>query len=508
MAYHTVLYLLVFLPITAVCYQLFPKKARWMVLLLSSYIFYWSFSGALLFYLIGSSLFTHYICVMLDWVQNRDTAKKILRFGIIVMLGVLIWTKYRFVFAVNLYRILNSPGIFAPPRAETIILPLGISFYTLQAVGYMTDVYWHRTEVFPHPGKTALFLGFFPQIMEGPISSYTQTADSLWKGEPIRFCNLSEGSIRILWGLFKKLIIADRLYVPVSKIFDEYKNYHGALIAAAAIGYTIQLYMEFSGCMDIVNGSSLVFGIRLPENFRQPFFAVDAADFWRRWHISLGTWFRTYVFFPITVSSSVKKAGTFLRTRYNTVAAQTGILTVSLFCVWICNGFWHGPRWSFIFYGMYYFLILLLASVFAPVRKKILKKSHIRSDALWYRVIRMMKTWIIIFTGELFFRAEGLDQGIYMFKSMFRDFSLRQLFGRGNLGLGLDMADYIAVAGGCMIVLAVDIIKETNILGNKRVQNFCLPLRWSLYYALIFSVIFFGAYGTGYQTVDLIYAGF
>lgn len=527
MAYHTIAYLIVFLPVTACIYQLARCDKRRYVLLLAGYYFFWTFSKMLVFFLMGTTLFTHYICVWMTRIReqnlcfatkesdkpgrktgNSKEEKKILIFGILVLLGVLGYLKYHNFFVSN-WNLIADKTVFIPSlqKKETLI-PIGISFYTLQAIGYMTDVYWNKTEVYPHPGKIALFLGFFPQIMEGPISSYAQTADQLWKGESIRLENLCTGSVRILWGLFKKMIIADRLYVLVGTIYDKPEDYKGAAIAVAAVAYTIQLYMEFSGCMDIVTGSGRVFGVQLPENFRQPFFAESASDFWRRWHITLGVWFRTYVFYPVSVSRIMKKWTKFARHRFGKNIARMGTMAMALFPVWLCNGLWHGPKWNYIFYGMYYFAILFLEAAIEPVRDLFLNKCMIRKEAKWYRAVRIVKTWIIVFTGELFFRAESLGSGIKMFVSMFNGFSLRQLNRAFFLGLGLDKADYIAIMAGCVIVMAVDIINEKNLLGDEGMKKLCLPVRWALYYSLLFSVILFGAYGIGYNTVDLIYAGF
>ena len=183
-------------------------------------------------------------------------------------------------------------------------MPIGISFYTLQAIGYMTDVYWGTIQAETEIWRTALFLGFFPQIMEGPIARYSDVADTLYTGKPLEYRNVVDGYVRIFWGLFKKMVIADRMALMVNQVFDHYADYHGAVILAAAIGYVIQLYMEFSGCMDIIIGSGKLFGICLPENFRQPFCAKNPSEFWRRWHITLGAWFKAYIFFCTEIPRS------------------------------------------------------------------------------------------------------------------------------------------------------------------------------------------------------------
>ena len=522
MAYPELSYLIVFLPLVLIAYQLIPAKWRWAVLLLSGYAFCFSFGIVTVLYLAGTTLFTFCMGAWLRYMREhagqeelsagnlkgKKAEKAILVFGIAVLLSGLGYLKYYNFFVENWNQTFAANDIFPYLETKKLLVPLGISFYTLEAIGCLVDIYWGKTQACRHPGKLALFLGFFPKLMEGPLSSYSQTAEELWAGEPIRFSNLSEGFLRILWGLFKKLIIADRLNVLVGEIFGQYWKYHGAMIAVAAIAYTLQLYTEFSGVIDIVIGSARMFGVHLPENFRQPFFAEDAADFWRRWHISLGSWFRTYVFFPVSVSGPVKRFSRFARKRFGKEPARIGTLALTLFPVWLCNGLWHGANWSFLFYGMYYFVVLLLTEVFHPVREKVLKKLRIRKEALWYRGIRIVKTWVIIFVGELFFRAENLQIGIRMFGSMFKNFSLRELTPEALLGLGLDEGDFLVIAAALFVVLIVGIIRERQQKGVGILTRMAIPLRWSLYYVLFLSVVIFGAYGVGYQPVDLIYAGF
>ena len=529
MSYQKGVYLFLFLPAVLCIYQLVPGKKRRILLLLAGYTFFWLISGKLLIYLLLTTVFTHYIGIWLNWIgQQQRTAlaqagsmerqelkkqykkrqRAVLVFGILVLLCVLGYLKYYNFFVQNVSGLLSAAGSPFLFRSQNLVLPIGISFYTLQAIGYMTDVYWGKIEEGQPLGKVALFLAFFPQIMEGPISLYSQTADSLWQCRSLEARNLARGSIRIFWGLFKKMIIADRLYVLVQKIFDQYQDYSGVMIAVAAVAYTVQLYMEFSGCMDIILGSGRLFGISLPENFRQPFASRTAAEFWRRWHITLGTWLKTYVFYPVSMSRAVKKWNQFGRKRLGKYVTKLGTSALALFPVWLCNGLWHGPRWSYLFYGMYYFVILLAGVAVEPARNRILAFLHIDGDAWYWRIVQRLKTWVIIFVGELFFRANGLKAGLHMFASLFRDFSLKPLYDGTLLNLGLDRADFCAVIGGCVVVAIVGACQlrtapEQDWLGERP-----LPVRWTLYYLLILAVVIFGAYGTGYQQVDLIYAGF
>ena len=218
----------------------------------------------------------------------------------------------------------------------------------------MADVYWGKVKAEYSLVKTALFLGFFPVIVEGPICRWEDVEDTLFKNESVKAENVFKGCYRIIWGLFKKMIIADRLAVLVDKVYVGYESYSGAVIVVAAISYTIQLYMEFSGCMDMVIGSAGLFGIRLPENFSQPFFAKSAQEFWQRWHISLGSFFRDYLLYVPFFGKPRKYFG--------------------LFLVWFCTGLWHGASWNFIAWGLYYFVLLTIEKTFLL---KYLKKGKV-----------------------------------------------------------------------------------------------------------------------------------
>lgn len=526
MAYHGALYVFAFLPLCLAVYQIFPQRHRWKVLLGASWIFFYSFSGKLILYLIGTAFLTHYIGVWLSWLKEKEgkaeaaadrterreikkkyqkKRKAVLALGIVILLSVLAYLKYYNFFIRNTGFIFEHFGL--SPMTKSLILPLGISFYTLQAIGYMTDIYWEKIRSEENVFRVALFLSFFPQIMEGPICRYSDTGERLFEGNPLKYEYLRDGYIRILWGLFKKKVIADRLAVLVGTVFDQYTDYHGAVILVSAIAYTVQLYMEFSGCMDIVIGSGKLFGIQLPENFRQPFCARGAAEFWRRWHITLGVWFKTYIFYPVSMSGIVKKWNQYARKNIGKYAAQLGVSAAALFPVWLCNGLWHGARWSYIFYGMYYFTLILLGIALKPVRDQILINAGINENAQYWKIIQIAKTWVIIFTGELFFRADGLKAGMEMFRSIFEQFDVRQLWDGTLLGLGISMADFMAVFGGCIVVAIIGSMAERG-CSAESMRSFPTPVRWAICYALILSLIWFGAYGDGYQAVDLIYAGF
>lgn len=525
MAYHEALYLAVFLPIVMLLYQIIPQKIRPYLLLLASYVFFWSFSKYLVVYLIATSLVIYGVGLWIGSLQNKCKAackelsreekkavkksyvnkqKAVLVLTIILIIGVLGFLKYSNFVIVNINELLNEVK-FHPIK---VLVPIGISFYSLQAISYITDVYWEKIEAERKLGKLALFLAFFPHVLEGPICLYDEHMEALWNCERIKYENFKHGYMRIVWGLLKKMVIADRLYKLVNTVYSSYEEYSGVVIIVTAICYTVQLYMEFSGCMDIVIGSAKIFGVTLQENFRQPFVSKNAGEFWRRWHISLGIWFRTYIFYPVSSSNLVKKWNKFASKKMNKYIAKIGTSAMTLFPVWFCNGIWHGAEWGYLFYGLYYFVILLLEVALEPVKEKLLALFKIEETNKVWSAVMIFKTWIIIFTGELFFRAERLDVGMHMFASIFKGFAIQNLWDGSLLHIGLSVADFVCAIVFTICVGIVGHLKEKEVDIYGKIDGYKTPARWALYYAVIFAVIIFGAYGTGYQKVDLIYAGF
>ena len=506
MNYFDTIYLFIFLPVAMLIYQLTKRKFRWITLLVLSCFVYYTMSEKLIIVFAATSFFTYLIARI---IQNRnDNGKKskgFLILGIVGLFLTLIIFKYTGFLEQNLNVILAKLKVKQLPDVGNIIMPMGISFYTLEAVGYITDVYWKKIKAEKNPLKVMLFLGFFPQIMEGPIALYSQTSSKLFEGNPITADNISQGGIRIFIGLFKKIVIADRLSMMVSRLYKNPLQYHGAMIAGAAIVYTIHLYLEFSGTMDVVNGSAKLFGISLPENFKQPFFSKDASEFWRRWHISLGVWFRTYIFYPVSVSKMVRKWNKKAKKKYGKYVTKLGTTVMCLLPVWIGNGIWHGAQWNYIFYGVYYFIILFVESALEPVRKKAEKKINTGV----FNVARTLKTWCIIFIGEMLFRSDGVIIWFKMLERMFYKFRISDFAGLIHIkGVNFILGDYLVIFVGIILIAIYDILKEKNISLFSNLGRFEMPVRCVVYYALILSIVIFGAYGTGYEKVDMIYAGF
>ena len=512
MNYWSLLFLLLFLPITIIIYNILPKRHRGKVLLIASYIFFWSISGKLLGYLLLTTLSIFLFGKILNKIQiKRDIAlqniektkkkevrnvyarkqKDLLVLLIVIQIGILVFLKYSNFLANNINTLLD---IFKIPIELTVgnyLIPIGISFYTLQAISYMVDVYKEKIKAETNLGKLALFISFFPQIMEGPICRYEQTAHKLWEGNKTTYENLTFGIQRILWGLLKKMVIADRLNLFIVEIFNNYGNYDGGMIAIAMILYTLQLYADFSGTMDIAIGIGEIFGVKLPENFRQPFFSKSISDFWTRWHITLGTWLRDYIYYPISLSDKSKKLTTKLRKKIGNYYGPLIPSTIALFAVWICNGIWHGSAWNYIFFGIYHFAIILTGKIIEPCVKNITNFLHISRKNFIYVGLQIFRTTCLVLIGELLFRANGLKAGFEMFNKMITNFSFDSIINGSIFQLGMGRGDFIVIIISIIVLFIVGLLKEKGINIRKSISKKNIIVRWSIYYALIITIIVF-----------------
>ncbi len=526
MSYQAPLFLLLFFPLTLLAYQLVPQKHRWKILLGASYAFFWSISGKLLLFLLLSTFSIHHFGLWLDSIRSDADAviraaekpqrkalkearkhkmRGVLALGILLQIGTLLCLKYANFFGANVNLIFRGLEMAEVIPTFQWMLPIGISFYTMQAVSYLTDVYRGTVNADRSLGRLALYMSFFPQLMEGPICRYSQTAEALFSGTPIRYESLTRGLQRMLYGLFKKMVIADRLNIFVNNIFNDYQEQGGIVILLGMVAYTCQLYMDFSGIMDMVMGMGEIFGVKMPENFRRPFFSKSISEFWTRWHITLGAWFRDYIYYPLSLSGPLKKTTSACRKRLGNHFGPLVAGTMALFCVWFCNGLWHGAAWSYLFFGMYHFFFIMLANLTEPLTRKVLDALHIRRDKGWYRIFRILRTCCLVCVGELFFRANGLKAGLSMFRKMVTDFSIPA---PQDLALGLDRYDLLILVVAVLIVLMISILQEHGIPLRKKLAAVPVPLRWSIYYAALMAVILFGAYGIGYVPVEPMYAGF
>ena len=319
----------------------------------------------------------------------------------------------------------------------------------------------------------------------------------------------------------------------VKTVFASYESYDGGVIALAAVLYTIQLYCDFSGTMDFVVGTGRIFGVRLPENFRQPFFSRTASEFWQRWHITLGTWFRDYVFYPVSLSKPVKRLTTSARHLLGNRMGPVAASGVALLAVWLGNGLWHGAGGQYVLFGLFWFTIIWLGGFAEPIAQSICERLGIDRSALPYRAFQHARTLVIVFCGELIFRADGGWAALGMLKRLFSQFSLASFADGTAFKLGMDGADFTCVGIAIAVLFVVGLLREraqhdpaasttpaghtgtpAAAIANTAATRFALAwwqnfnVRWVLGCVLILAIVVFGAYGTGYVPVDPMYASF
>lgn len=441
-SYFAVIFLVAFLPICIIVYSIIPQKTKKYFLLFASMVFFWLVSGQLIVYLILTIMSVHYFGIWLDRIQGKRNAavkaapkeerkalkkvflhqsRLVLLFAAVIHIGVLLVIKYSPFFTTNvnnLFTLLNVPLQLDIP---SYIMPIGISFFTLQAISYLFDVYRGLIKADDNIFRLALFMSFFPQIVEGPICRYGQTADQLWNVKQIEFENLKLGAQRILFGLMKKLVIADRLNPLIKEVFSNYSNYQGGIIAIAAVCYTIQLYMDFSGTMDAVMGIAQIFGVTMPENFQRPFFSKSISEFWQRWHITLGTWFKDYIFYPVTMSKPMKNLTSSARKKLGNHFGPLLAGSVALFCVWFCNGLWHGSAWNYIFFGMYHFALILAGNIISPAVTATNKKTAYKCRLLCIQDYANGAYNYTCYNRRVVLQSRGLKRRIgYVWKNGYR----------------------------------------------------------------------------------------
>ncbi|MBQ9879843.1 MAG: MBOAT family protein [Clostridia bacterium] len=522
MAFDSLLYLFAFLlPVYAV-WLILPPARKWYALLAGSIVFYLISSpfGAVAVAVSAASV---YACARalsgLDGAVSqakgampREDAKKlklsvktqkkyIVFVCVLIQVGLLLLLKYFNFFASGVNAAADALGLITKLPELKLAVPLGISFYTLQAISYVVDVYRKAVTAERNFAKLLLYLIFFPTVVEGPICRYNESGAKLCAESRFDFYSFRDGVLLMCWGLFKKVVIANRCNMLVNTVFGDRGAYSGLIVLTAILAYTLQLYADFSGCIDIVRGTARLFGVGLPENFDAPFFSRSTAEFWRRWHITLGTWFRDYVFYPLSLSkpfASLRK-----KTAGKGYYADLLPTATAMFAVWTLTGLWHGASLKYLVYGLYYFAVMLLGLLVEKPAGKLVKD---RDAALW-RFVGVVRTFVIVNIGMLIFRADTLTAAWQMFASLFTPYAAADI-SEALVSLRLDSWDLIIVAVGACVMAVYSTLKVS---GRKLPENGTLPggiARAALIFVLIIAVTLLGAYGDNYDAASFIYAGF
>lgn len=389
-----------------------------------------------------------------------------------------------------------------------LVLPLGISYYTFSAISYMADIYRGRQEDEESFCKYFLFVAWFPKILQGPIERYNKLAPQLLEPHAFDYVQFCHGMQLALWGYMKKMIIADRIAPITALAFGPKADFGGCATAFALFLAAFQLYCDFSGCMDIAGGISQMLGIKQERNFNQPFFSQSAAEFWRRWHITLGTWFKDYVYMPLTVSRPVMGAAKWAREHMSRQASRKVMQVLPLVVVWLLTGLWHGTGADYLVWGMYWGALIIGGLLLDAPLAKLSARLRINTKAPTWRVVRAVRTFGLFCLGRLITIPSDLARSWELLCSFFTDARPWELLDGRLEAMGLVEGTARILTVGILVIIAVDLLHEHGVSIRTHIDSWNMVFRFALYIAAILCMLLFGAYGTGYDASAFIYAAF
>jgi alginate O-acetyltransferase complex protein AlgI len=482
---------LIFFPVVVLIYFVVPHRARHVWLLISSYYFYMSWNPKYALLIALSTVIT-YISGLLIGRETLSVRKKLWVFlSMASNLSILFLFKYFDFFIENANRILAAMSMELLSPEFDVILPVGISFYTFQALSYTMDVYRGEIYVEKNILRYALFVSFFPQLVAGPIERSKNLLVQIGRRHYFDYERVKSGLMLMLWGLFLKLVVADRVAIVVNNVYGDYASYEGIILVIATLFFGMQIYCDFASYSLIAKGSAEVMGFKLMDNFRQPYFSMSVAEFWRRWHISLSSWFRDYLYIPL---GGNRKGN--LRKYLN------------IMIVFLVSGLWHGANWTFVIWGFLHGAFQVTGQILRPVKKKIIDALSIDEMRMSYKLGQMIITYGLVNFAWIFFRAPGITAAKGIIKNMFSLWNPWVLVDGTLYTLGLSPGSFRVGMVSILILIFVSIAQYKGVSIRKNLMNQGIIFRWSLALGLIFAIIIFGVYGPGYSASQFIYFQF
>ena len=489
---------LIFFPCVCLLYFLIPHRLRYLFLLACSYFFYMCWNPEYAFLMLTSTAITYASGLLIDSAEKIEAQDRRIRrkklyvtLSFLSNLSILFFFKYYGFAAGTMTRLLGAAGLEVQIPQFDVILPVGISFYTFQALSYTVDVY--RKEIYAERNffKYALFVSFFPQLVAGPIERSKNLLIQINEKHTFQFERVREGLLLMLYGFFQKVVLAEYLARIVDNVYNTYTERTGFQLLVATVCFAFQIYCDFGSYSNIAIGAAKVMGFRLMENFNTPYFAVSVADFWRRWHISLSTWFRDYLYIPLGGNRKGKMRK-----------------WVNLMIVFLASGLWHGASWHFVVWGGLNGAFQVVGSWLKPLRKRLMRLLHVDENAPSHKLLQMLLTFTLIDFSWIFFRA-AFRQGLSILKTMlgFREANWFT-WGHNLEVMGLTPSTRNVLVLSLLILLIADICKYRGI---SIIQWLCRQgvwLRWLVYYAAIFGILIFGVYGPGFDASQFIYFQF
>ncbi|MBP5262677.1 MAG: MBOAT family protein [Clostridiales bacterium] len=520
-----------FVIILFLLYYLLPKKWQWPLLLIASYAFYFIASPYYLVF-IGTTTVTAFIAGILmekaqdkadlaikaakeDGTYTSDLKKslkarakaskwRILLVSMIFNLGILAVTKYTNFVITNINKFLSDGAAL---KAVDLIIPMGISFYTFQTVGYLIDTYRGTVKAEKNVFKLALFVSFFPQLVQGPISRYGDLSKTLYEEHKFTEKTFTYGLMRILWGYFKKVVIADRIITAVTTLIGDTDTYYGSYVFIAMLFYAFELYCDFTGGIDITIGIAQCLGITVAENFNLPYFSKNIKEYWNRWHITMGSWFTDYIFYPLSVDKNMLKLSKWSREHLGKFWGKRLTVYISAFIVWFATGVWHGAAWNFIVWGLMNFVVIMISQELEPLYEKFHKKFGWKNKG-WYGALEIIRTILLMSLIRMFDCYRDVPMTFKMVSTMFTKFNFNIYTDGSLLNLGITGNDYAVLAMGLLIILLVSIYKYRT-KKDIRDRLFDSPWMWYGAMSLLFIItLLLGAYGHGYDATQFIYNQF
>ena len=503
---------ILFSALLVLIYFLLPKKMQWVCLLVFSLLFYLYSGPKNIIFILITALSAYLVALCIGKVQQKTKAyikekgkelskddkkaykkkknalcKWLMTGALLLNIAILCVFKYSDFFLAQINNAFKSSAL---PDSLGLIIPLGISFYTFQTIGYVVDVYWQKCEPQKNFAKMLLFVSFFPQITQGPISDYNTLAPQLFEGHKFDYSNLSLGAQRMMWGFFKKMVVADRLAPLVQTAFAEYSQMTGNQVLLSAFLYSLQIYTDFSGYMDIVCGLCQALGIKLTENFERPYFSKSVAEYWRRWHISLGVWFKTYIYYPIAVSRFAKtctqNGSKFLgKTFGKTIGA-----TIALVAVWFLTGFWHGASWTYIAWGGINGIVIIVTLWLEPIFDKIKSTLKIRQSSFWWRAFATLRTFFVVTMIKVFPEVGSFSDGVGFWKHCFINWNFTKL-DFSFLYPITQKLDLFVIVGSAILIFATSLLQRKKGI-RARLSTLPFALRCMIFTAMFFAIILLG----------------
>lgn len=488
-----------FFPVVVLGYFLMPAKCQSIWLLLASYFFYMSWNPKYALLMLFSTTVTWLCGRILQSIKERQTDADVCRrrmkwcvaAGAALNLAVLFYFKY-FNFAIeNVNRVLSSAHVDRQFATYDIVLPVGISFFTFQALGYTIDVYRGETEAEKNFLKYALFVSFFPQLVAGPIERSKNLLRQVRETHRFDYENLRDGVYLMLWGYFLKMVLADRIALFVDTVYGNMRTYTGVYLAFATFLFAFQIYCDFAGYSTIAMGAAKIMGFELMENFRAPYFGESVAGFWQRWHISLSSWFRDYLYIPLGGN------------RKGTLRKYLNILIV--FSV---SGLWHGAGWTFVIWGLLNAVYQIIGGMTRKVRERAADVFCLHTDSFGHRLAQIIVTFVLVDFSWIFFRSGSVDQAVQVIQSILHHSNLWILFDESLSCKVITRKNFVVMIVGLLILAAADFLKYRGVCVREFIKKQDFWFRYLVVVGSVVLILIFGIWGPEYDEAGFIYFQF